>query len=69
MPCLSALKTIDQHLHSDPRIFGDLHFSMKEMKLDVYTRVVPPLVVHYGVHRTKDIVFVRKIMALPGAGI
>jgi hypothetical protein len=29
---------------------------------------LPPLVVFYGVHKTRSLVFVRKIPSTPGAG-
>jgi len=65
---VAAAKAIDEHLRTDPMAFGDLNFSLREMKLDVFARVFPPLVVYYAVHKTKKLVFVKRIQPAPGAG-
>jgi hypothetical protein len=65
---LSAARIIDERLQSDPRNFGDPHYSLRQAKLEVFVRGVPPLLVYDAVHRTKPLVFVRKMEALPGAG-
>jgi hypothetical protein len=65
---LAAAKAMNEQLGTDPRTFGDPNYSLQAMRLDVYVRVLPPLVVHYAVHKTKDLVIVRRILPAPGAG-
>lgn len=65
---LSAARAINDRLQSDPREFGEPRYSLREAKLEVFVRGVPPLLVFYAVHKTKPLVFVRTIEALPGAG-
>ena len=61
---LTAGKQIDEALRSDPRGFGDPWYRLPKIQLDVYLRAVPPLLVYYGVHQTKKIVFVRRLEAI-----
>jgi hypothetical protein len=62
---LSALKTIDARLRSDPLAFGDPWFHLPAGKLRVMIRVFPPLVVAYAVHTERSIVFVKGFRAFP----
>jgi hypothetical protein len=66
---VEAAETIDYRLQKDPREFGDPCYSLPQLHLDLFVRAVSPLVVWYGVHRTKNVVFVKKIEALPGLGL
>ena len=61
-----AARKIDDNLRTDPRSFGDPCFSFPNLKLDLFVRAVHPLLVYYGVHRSKNLVFVKKIDVLPG---
>jgi len=66
---LAAARVIDRRLQLDPRAFGEPRYSLHEANLDVFVRVVSPLLVFYAVHESKHLVFVRKIETLPSAGI
>jgi len=63
---VTAARTIDDNLRMNPRDFGDPCYSLPQMHLDLFVRAVAPLVVWYGVHHSRDVVFVKKIDALPG---
>jgi len=59
-----AAKIIDNRLRSDPIKFGDPCYTLPGMDLDLYVRAVSPLVVYYAVHRSKEIVFVKRIVGV-----
>ena len=65
---LNAIRSIEQQLRTQPREFGDPTGTLPGLKLDVFRRAVAPLIVYYGVHQVKRIVFVNKIRVLPFSG-
>jgi hypothetical protein len=65
---LSALRRIDDRLHSDPRLFGEPKYHYRALKLTLRVGIDPPLVVHYTVHDEQPLVFVKAIRSLPGQG-
>src|SRR5262249_36463518 len=65
---LSAIRTIDQRLHADPRLFGEPKYHHRALKLELRVGIEPPLVVHYTVHDEQPLVFVKTLQALPGQG-
>jgi hypothetical protein len=65
---LSAARAIIARLRSDPRGFGESLYTLRGMKLEVRIGIELPLVVSYGVHEEKPLVFIRKIFFTPGVG-
>jgi hypothetical protein len=63
---VAALKTIDRFLHANPRDFGDPTHQLRKGRLDMYTRVFPPLIVYYGVHKDNPLVFVKEFKLVSG---
>jgi hypothetical protein len=63
---VDAVKLSMANLRSDPVGFGEPCYRLRRMKLDVFTAVVPPLVVIYAVHLTSRLVFVKGFRLLPG---
>jgi hypothetical protein len=61
---IAAAKAIDARLRSAARDFGDRHFSLEELELDVRLAVVRPLAVIYAVHHRRPIVFVQRFTLL-----
>lgn len=61
---VAAAKEIDSRLRSAARDFGDLHFSLEGLKLDVRVAVLRPLAVTYAVHQRHPIVFVQRFTLL-----
>ena len=62
---LSAVRTIDEQLRSDPLGFGDPWHDLPAARLTVMIRVFPPLVVSYAVHKEKPVVFVKHFRPFP----
>jgi hypothetical protein len=65
---LAAMRTIDNHLRSDPRVFGEPKYHYRALKLELRVAIEPPLVVHFTVHDEQPLVFVKTLDALPGQG-
>jgi hypothetical protein len=64
---LAALKRIDTRLREHPDQFGEPRFVLQHMNLEIRVAVEPPLVVAFGVHKQKPIVFIRQFWLLPGS--
>src|SRR5262245_38213217 len=56
---VSALRQIIDRLQKDPVNFGEPSFHLPALKLTIYRAAVAPLVVEYGVHEEKPVVFIR----------
>lgn len=65
---LSAVRRILALLRTGPLEFGEARFTLPHLNLEVRVGTVPPLLVTYGVHRERRIVFVRDFVPVPGAG-
>jgi hypothetical protein len=67
----AALRTIDQHLRTDPSAYGDVYTHLQ--RWTKYVRVQPPLFLHYAVsrflHEEKYLVYVSTIAPLSGHGL
>ena len=63
------IQLIDERLRTQPREFGDPLATLVGLELDLFSRGVKPLIVYYGVHRNKRLVFVNKIGVLPFSGL
>ena len=62
---MSAVKTIDEQLSSNPLDFGDPWYDLPEAELTVFAKIVHPLMVVYGVHKEERVVFVKEFKPLP----
>jgi len=56
---VAAARQIINRLRTDPINFGEPSYHLPALKLIVYRAVVAPLVVDYGVHDERLLVFVR----------
>src|SRR5438876_1025543 len=65
----ASAQFIEEQLRLNPRDFGDPNGTLPKMKLDLYSRAVSPLMVYFGVHQTKPIVFVQRIGVFPFSGL
>jgi hypothetical protein len=54
-----ALATIYRKLQTEPSEFGEPFKELKKAKLQLRRAFVPPIVVEYGVHKYRPLVFVR----------
>ena len=63
---LSATKKILTFLRTEPLHFGEPRFALKNLSLEVRVAAVSPLLVVYGVHEGRRLVFIRDILRLPG---
>lgn len=52
-----ALRTIDRRLRTDPLGFGELVRTRSNVKLVEHVRIVGPLLIRFGIHTEKPIVF------------
>jgi hypothetical protein len=65
---LSAVKTIDSRLHSDPLDFGEFLYSLKDTDLEVRIGNHHFLFVRYGVDKKRALVYVAACIVLSGHG-
>jgi hypothetical protein len=56
---VSAARQILSRLRADPVNLGEPSFHLPALKLTVYRVVIAPLVVEYGVHDERPLVFIR----------
>jgi hypothetical protein len=61
---ISSLRQIHDRLRTDPKDFGEPLYRLPALKLVVFQAVVSPLVVVYGVHQEKSLVFVQTFKLL-----
>jgi hypothetical protein len=61
---LAALRQIIQRLRKDPLTFGEPIYRLPAIQLLVRQAVVLPLVVDYGVHEERPLVFIRGFKVL-----
>jgi hypothetical protein len=61
---LAAAKPIDARLRAGPRDFGDPHFTLQGLELDIRVAVIQPLAVTYAVHQQEAIVLVQRFTLL-----
>jgi hypothetical protein len=64
---LSAVKRIVALLRTEPLQFGEPRFTLSQLNLEIRVGTVPPLLVIYGVHKERRIVFLRDFLPLPGS--
>ena len=56
---LDAYLQIIGRLERDPRVFGELLYTLPALRLEIRTAAIAPLIVDYGVHEERKIVFVQ----------
>lgn len=61
----AALRTIEQRLTWNPTDFGEQKNNHPGMRMVGYVAIVPPLVIHFGIHNDLRLVIPRSIRALP----
>jgi hypothetical protein len=61
---LAAFRAIVARLHRDPRVFGEPLYRLPALRLEIRKAAVLPLVVDYGVHEDRPLVFIRGIRVL-----
>jgi hypothetical protein len=54
----TAARTVQHHLETNPRIFGEPTGELPNARLDVRHAAVGPVIVYYGVHQDLQEVFV-----------
>jgi hypothetical protein len=64
---IRALRAILTRLRENPRELGEPLYRLPLLKLVIYQAVIAPVVVDYGVHEEKPLVFIRGISVLGGA--
>jgi hypothetical protein len=63
---LSAVKRIVAFLSVQPLRFGEPRFTLQDLNLEVRVGAVQPVVVMYGVHTERRLVFLRDFRLLEG---
>jgi hypothetical protein len=58
---LASLRVIYHRLRQDPKNFGEPLYRLPALKLMIYQVVVSPVVVNYGVHEEKPLVFLKGV--------
>src|SRR5260221_7016667 len=66
---IAAMKQIHHRLAKDPMVFGEERNRLAALRLVIRVAIVPPLVVRYGVHEGKPLVFLQSIEGLPRSGL
>lgn len=61
---VSAYRQIIERLRDDPTTFGEPLYHLPALHLLVYQAAIKPLVVIYGVHDDKPLVFIRGFKTL-----
>jgi len=56
---VNAYQQIIRRLHQDPTVFGEPLYMLAKLELQMRHGAILPLLVDYGVHATKPLVFVR----------
>jgi hypothetical protein len=64
---LATLKTIQQHLTTDPLNWGDPWYPLNNLGLQIYQRACAPLHVSYAVDAAKRIVYVMRFTLFSGS--
>jgi len=60
-----ALRTIFHRLARDPNEFGEPLYRLANLRLHVRHAAVGPLVVHFAVHESRPLVFIKAVDLLP----
>jgi hypothetical protein len=61
---VDAYREVLRRLKRDPQVFGEALYRLPMAKLDIRHAIVDRLVVDFGVHEEKKIVFVRRFQSL-----
>ena len=60
-----VLRAIGNRLQAEPGVFGEEKYNYHQLNLQMRLAVVLPVVVEYGLHREKPLVFLRTVFFLP----
>jgi len=61
---LDSLRFVYARLRTDPHSFGEPLFRLPTLKLLVACAIVPPVIVHFGVHQEEPLVIIRHVRFL-----
>jgi hypothetical protein len=64
---LAAMKTMQNWLRHDPLALGEPVYHLYQLKMQMRVAVIPPLHIHYAVHQTEPIVFIKGVDLLVGS--
>jgi hypothetical protein len=56
---VASLRKIIEQLRTNPLDFGEPLYRLPTLQLAVRQGVIDPIIVNYGVHEEKDLVFIR----------
>jgi hypothetical protein len=62
---LRVLREIRDRLLSDPKEFGEPLYHLDALSLEIRTASVRPLIIEFGVHETRPLVFIQEVKLLP----
>jgi hypothetical protein len=62
---LEAIRRIRRRLTNDPMAFGEPLYRLPAMRLQVRHVAVGPLLVYFGVHEDRPVVFIKAVNLLP----
>jgi hypothetical protein len=62
---LSAVRTMLHRLSNDPLEFGEPLYRLPSLQLQVQHGAVGPLLVYFGVHEDRPLVFIKVLKLLP----
>ncbi len=60
----AALRRVVQELERDPATVGEPNYRLPGLRMQVRTRIVPPLVVHFAVCEDRPLVFIKGVKLL-----
>ncbi len=58
---IQALRALYDRLRNDPNGFGEPLYRLPALKMVVHLGILARLVVHYGVHEDKPLVFIKSV--------
>ena len=64
---LNAVREMRERLERDPRQWGDQLRSLPAMKVDLFRKYGPVLMVFYAVHTERRVVIVQQLVLTPGS--
>jgi hypothetical protein len=65
---LQAIRRIWRRLTDDPVGFGEPLYRLPAMRLQVRHAAVGPLLIYFGIHDDRPLVFIKAVKLLPASG-
>jgi hypothetical protein len=62
-------RIIINKLQNEPLTFGEPHFHLRHLELEIRIAIVSPLAICYGVHEKSRSVFIKEVKGLAGLGL